>query len=273
MPELPEVETIARYLRDGKPEQPSILGRIIRNAELFWLKTLAEPDLDQFLSIVPGQKIQGVGRRGKFLKITLSQGYLFVHLRMSGDLFTRHGGQQVGVHDRLVFDLDEQVSLVFQDSRKFGRVWWVEDPDELVKNLGPEPLEDRFTPEIFGERLKKFHRQLKPLLMDQSFLAGLGNIYTDEALHLAQLHPLTISDTLTFTQAERLWKTIRQALRAGIERNGTSIDWVYRGGDYQKYLQVYRRTGEPCLRCGTPIERIVIGQRSTHFCPVCQKLK
>jgi formamidopyrimidine-DNA glycosylase len=112
---------------------------------------------------------------------------------------------------------------------------------------------------------------LKPLLLDQKFLAGLGNIYTDEALHLARLHPLLISDRIDEVQASVLLDSIRQVLDEGIQRNGASIDWVYRGGDFQNYFRVYQRTGEPCKQCGTLIERIKLGQRSTHFCPYCQQ--
>ncbi len=115
-------------------------------------------------------------------------------------------------------------------------------------------------------------RQLKPLLLDQSFIAGLGNIYTDEALHIARLHPQMLSDEVTHHQAERLWMGIRQVLLEGIRRNGASIDWVYRGGEFQNYFRVYQRTGQPCPECGTPVERIVVGQRGTHFCPVCQRV-
>jgi formamidopyrimidine-DNA glycosylase len=146
----------------------------------------------------------------------------------------------------------------------------VADPTDLFKGLGPEPLDENFGPEELYRRLQACKRQVKPLLLDQSFLAGVGNIYSDEALHLAGIHPRSASHHLSPLQAERLWGSIRQVLNEGIRLQGASIDWVYRGGDFQNHFRVYRRTGLPCPECGTVIERTVVGQRSTHFCPTCQ---
>jgi formamidopyrimidine-DNA glycosylase len=141
----------------------------------------------------------------------------------------------------------------------------------VLGNLGPEPLDsESLTPEAFHRGLVSRRRQLKPLLLDQTSIAGLGNIYTDEALHLAGLHPLTLSQTLSFEQADRLLAAIRQTLLDGIQRHGSSIDWLYRGGDFQKFFRAYSRTDQPCPQCGAPIRRILVGQRGTHFCPVCQ---
>ena len=159
---------------------------------------------------------------------------------------------------------------VFNDTRKFGRVWLTANPEEVLGKLGPEPFGRDFTPEWLHTALHSKHRQLKPLLLDQTFLAGLGNIYTDEALHLAKLHPLAASDSITAKQAEALHEAIRKVLKEGIRRNGASIDWVYRGGEFQNYFRVYDREGKPCPVCGTKIQRIIVGQRSTHFCPKCQ---
>jgi formamidopyrimidine-DNA glycosylase len=191
---------------------------------------------------------------------------------MSGDLLVEPLSALPDKHHRLVLDLEGDLRLAFNDIRKFGRVWLTSDPAEVLDALGPEPLDSAFTAQAFHQRLHTHHRQLKPLLIDQRFLAGLGNIYTDEALHTACLHPLKRSDTLTFEQTERLLSSIRQVLHDGIRRNGTSIDWVYRGGDYQKYLRVYQRHGEPCTECGTLVQRIIVGQRGTHICPNCQQL-
>jgi formamidopyrimidine-DNA glycosylase len=245
---------------------------MIRDVHVNWERSIAQPDGVSFRKRVIGQQIVGSGRRGKYLILRLSQDFLLVHLRMSGDLYVVAGHSPDGLHDRVVFMLDRDLKLIFEDSRKFGRIWLVENPESVLKNLGIEPLSDEFTPARLHALLQARRRQLKPLLLDQKIIAGLGNIYTDEALHIAGLHPLTISNKLQHKDAEHLWEAIRQALKAAIQRNGTSIDWIYRGGDYQKYLRVYKRTGEPCLNCGTPIERIVVGQRSTHFCPNCQKL-
>jgi formamidopyrimidine-DNA glycosylase len=180
--------------------------------------------------------------------------------------------QPLAPHDRLILTLDDEYRLSFNDTRKFGRVWLLDDPAPLFARLGPEPFLDEFTAEWLFSALQQKKRQLKPLLLDQSFLAGLGNIYTDEALHRARLHPLTMSGSVNAMQAFRLWESIRNVLQDGIEHNGSSIDWVYRGGGFQNYFRVYDRAGEACTTCGTPIERIVVGQRGTHFCPSCQMI-
>jgi formamidopyrimidine-DNA glycosylase len=141
----------------------------------------------------------------------------------------------------------------------------------VIGDLGPEPLSDEFTPEWLHRSLRSRRPRLKPQQLDQSFLAGLGNIYTDEALHRARLHPLRLSDTVTGAQARRLWEAVRTVLKEGIRRNGASIDWAYRGGEFQNYFRVYDRAGEPCPVCGAAIQRMVVGQRGTHICPRCQK--
>lgn len=278
MPELPEVETIARVLRDGSGDyQNSIIGCKITNAKLLWMRTLAVPGPDIFIQLVTGQKIISLTRRGKFLVFSLTDHTLLIHLRMSGDIRVEESLDNLGSirpyekHDRLALVLNNGNRMVFNDTRKFGRAWLVQDPDEVTGNLGPEPLQDGLTSEMFYGMLQGRCRQLKPLLMDQHFLAGLGNIYTDEALYLAKLHPLLLSNHLSILEADRLLVSIRQVLSEGIRRNGASIDWVYRGGDFQNHFQVYGRTGSPCPDCGAQIERLVVGQRGTHICPVCQR--
>ena len=270
MPELPEVETIARLLREGGQEQPSLLGRDILGAKVLWARTLAEPSAEEFEHRVLKQEIEDIRRRGKFLIFRLSRDWLLLHLRMSGDLLVRPSGTPPASHDRLVLELEGNIQLAFNDARKFGRVWLVSEVDTVVEQLGPEPLDEAFTVQDLYERLHATRRQLKPLLLDQTFMAGLGNIYVDEALNLAKLHPLIPANTLSQAQAGRLLESIRAVLQDGIRRNGASIDWVYRGGDFQNYFRVYQRTGQPCPDCGTPVERIVVGQRGTHFCPNCQ---
>jgi formamidopyrimidine-DNA glycosylase len=270
MPELPEVETIAHLLRQGTSSQPSLIGRHILGADLLWERTLAEPPPAEFSSRITSQVIIDIGRRGKFLRFQLSRDWLFIHLRMSGDLLVKVAGAAPQNHDRLILQLEGDIQLVFNDTRKFGRVWLVKQADRVVGSLGPEPLEESLSAEDFYQRLHAKHRQLKPLLLDQTFLAGMGNIYVDEALNLAQLHPLSPAHRLTQEQTRRLLESIRTVLRDGIARSGASIDWVYRGGDFQNYFRVYQRTGLPCPKCGTPIARIIVGQRGTHFCPHCQ---
>lgn len=272
MPELPEVETIAARLREGSQDHPKLVERRILGTELYWERTLAVPTPHEFKTSIIGQRIYDVQRRGKFLVFKLSRDDMLVHLRMSGDILVGSVKAPVAKHDRLTLDLEGDLRLAFNDTRKFGRVWLTPDPDSVLGVLGPEPLDESFRPVDFYQRLQNHRRQIKPLLLDQRFIAGLGNIYTDEALNLAELHPQVPSDLITFEQAQKLLSSIRQVLDEAIRRNGTSIDWVYKGGDYQGQLRVYQRTGKPCPRCGTSIERIVVGQRGTHFCPSCQPL-
>jgi formamidopyrimidine-DNA glycosylase len=269
MPELPEVETIARGLRH------QLVGMTITDAKVRWARTIAMPSARRFREQIRGQSVREVGRRAKFLRIRLSEQDLLIHLRMSGDLSLKEGRVKPATHDRLILSLTgrhgEPGSLVFNDTRKFGRVWLTANADEVTGGLGPEPLEESFTAEWLSDALRHRHRQLKPLLLDQTFLAGLGNIYTDEALHLAKLHPLALSDSISYRKAERLHAAIRMTLEEGIRRNGASFDWVYRGGQFQNYFRVYDREGQPCPVCGTKIRRLVVGQRGTHICPKCQR--
>ena len=272
MPELPEVETIARLLRQGVADTPGILGRKITAVQVLWARSVAQPNAPDFQARLPGQEILDIGRRGKFLLLNLTQDNLLIHLRMSGDLLVEPRSVEIAPHHRVVLEFKDGWRLAFNDPRKFGRMWLVADPLTVLGNLGPEPFDRSLDGEGLYNRLHKTRRQLKPLLLDQHFLAGMGNIYTDEALHLARLHPSMIASTVTWEQSQNLLQSMRQVLQAGIERHGTSIDWVYRGGDYQRYLRVYQRTGQPCPVCGTPVERFVVGQRSTHYCPSCQVL-
>jgi formamidopyrimidine-DNA glycosylase len=270
MPELPEVETIARSLRYGHPDIPGIVGKTITGAGIFWAKTVAEPDPTAFQNLIVGQKIQSIGRRAKYLVFSLDKDTLLVHLRMSGDLLVGPAREQLADHVRLSIKLDEDWQLAFNDPRKFGRVWLLENPTVIFDKLGPEPFDPLLTGQVFWQRLQKHKRQIKPLLLDQGFLAGVGNIYADESLHRSKIHPLSPANHLNIGQAELLLTNIRQVLDEGIRRNGASIDWVYRGGNFQNYFRVYQQTGEPCFVCATPIEKIVVGQRGTHICPTCQ---
>ena len=264
MPELPEVETFVRQLRGP------LTGRTITRATLHWPRHVATPSPRQFSRRIRGQRITAVGRRGKYLVFSLSHGSLLIHLKMSGGLTVAPAGATRDRHAHTVFHLDDGNEFRFSDTRKFGRVYLVDRPEAVTGKLGPEPLAADFTAQTLARRLAAHSRALKPLLLDQTFLAGVGNIYADEALHLAGLHPLRKSDTLSLAEARRLWRSLRRVLRQGIRLNGASIDWVYRGGEFQHQFRVYRRAGEPCLTCGRPIRRIVVGQRSTHFCPRCQ---
>jgi formamidopyrimidine-DNA glycosylase len=267
MPELPEVETIARSLK------PELVGKTILYADLYWARTLATPSPAQFKKQIAGQKILDISRRAKYIVILLETCSFLVHLRMSGDLLVRAGKIKPEKHDRLLLHLSDGKYLAFNDTRKFGRVWLTDQPEKVLGKLGPEPLEKNFTAQWLFQNLQARKRYLKPLLLDQTFIAGLGNIYTDECLHIAQLHPLAASNNVTQEQAAALHKAIRAVLKEGIRRNGASIDWVYRGGEYQNHFRVYDRDGSPCPACGTAIQKFTVGQRGTHVCPNCQRLR
>lgn len=270
MPELPEVETIARKLREGCGLEPPIVGRTILAVEIRWPRHISLPESSAFAAQAEGQTIHSIARRGKFLVLALSRDTLLIHLRMSGDLCVVSESEPLRKHDLTIFHLSGGMDLRFHDPRRFGRVWMTAEPGRVLDPLGPEPLAAEFTAARLGTMLCSRRRLLKPLLLDQTFLAGLGNIYTDEALHRARLHPLRRSDLLRPEEVARLWRGIRAALRAGIASNGASIDWVYRGGKFQNQFRAYGRAGELCRTCGGRIRRTVVGQRSTFYCPRCQ---
>jgi formamidopyrimidine-DNA glycosylase len=249
MPELPEVETIAKNLREGNGSPP-VPGRRIVSFSTDWPRHVEHPSLQSFNRRIKDREIVDVKRRGKYLVFPLDRETLLIHLRMSGDLRLAPTQDPKDRFDHTLFNLDNGWDLRFSDARKFGRVSLYADPEVILGRLGPEPLAPNFTHEQLADMLHARKRLLKPLLLDQSFLAGLGNIYTDEALHQAGLHPLR--------------------LEMGIHHNGASIDWVFRGGDFQHHFRVYKQEGEPCFNCGTKIQRTVVGGRGTHFCPHCQ---
>lgn len=265
MPELPEVETIARGLRGP------LVGRTFTGVTVLWPNSVKTP-IPQLKKRLPGQRIEAITRRGKYLQFHLSGGdTLLLHLKMSGDLLVVPATEEPDPHVRTIFDLDNRHQLRFKDTRKFGRVYLVTDPNQVVGKLGPEPLADDFSPDDFKALFGRRAGRLKPLLLNQQFIAGIGNIYADESCHLAKIDPRRQVDTLTGAELERLYHAIRQTLNAGITHKGASLDSVYRGGEFQNHFQVYSRSGEPCLTCGAEILRIVLGGRSTHFCPRCQK--
>jgi len=274
MPELPEVETIARALREGDAGRgPSVIGRTIARVTVRWPRHIARPAPAEVQRRLPGQVIQNVSRRGKYLVFQLSRDVLLVHLKMSGDLTVVRAEAAPDKHAHTVFHFADGWELRFSDTRKFGKVFVAPQAEAVTGQLGPEPLDEAFTAQRLGERLAARKRALKPLLLDQAFLAGVGNIYADESLHRAGLHPLRRSDTLKPREVRALWLAIRRSLRAGLRHNGASIDRQYRGGSFQNHFRVYGRAGAPCRACGTPIRRIVVGQRSTYFCPRCQPLR
>ncbi len=281
MPELPEVETIVRKLTRGEPVErglptyPPPVGHVITRAWTDWPRA-AYPSGNAFVRELPDHRIEAIGRRGKYIVFTLSASSLstctrlLIHLKMSGRLDVLQEGTPLDRHVHFVFALDNGYEVRFNDARKFGRVYLVSDPSEITGALGPEPLDAPFTLKAFRILMANKSGALKPLLLDQTFIAGIGNIYADEALWRAKLHPLRRAGTLSQGEVAMLYRGIRAALKDGIEHEGAAIDWVYPEGNYQDHLRVYGRTGQPCRRCRTAIQRIVVGQRGTHFCPRCQ---
>jgi formamidopyrimidine-DNA glycosylase len=275
MPELPEVETYARQLR------PHLVGRQFTYVNVFWPRTVAVPEAAKLPAQLAGQKVERVGRRGKYLRFWLDSGdQLLIHLKMSGRLRIEGAEIPPNPHDRVIFGLDNGQEMRFNNMRKFGRVYlipWRDQQCSPLQQLGPEPLGEDFTLEGFARRIEQRSGGLKPLLLNQSFLAGLGNIYVDEVLFQAHIHPERKANTLTSHEVAALYQAIRATLQQSIASLGTSFDPVYTGGlresaaTYQNYLQVYQRTGESCPRCGQTIERITMGGRGTHLCPKCQR--
>ncbi len=274
MPELPEVETIVKALREGGRGQTPIVGARVVAAEVRWHPAIVSPQPAIWAARLIGATLRDVWRRGKYLMMDWGKtGHLVVHLRMSGDLVVLLPDRPLPKHTRWLLRFADGRILAFDNPRKFGRTWLVDDPKAVVGHLGPEPLDALLTSDDFFRRLQQHRRQIKPLLMDQTFLAGLGNIYTNEALHRAGIHPQTRAHCLSRDEAARLLVAIRTVLQEGLEANGASIDWMYRGGGFQNAFRAYHRAGKPCYTCGRPIVRTIVGQRSTFFCPQCQLLK
>jgi len=264
MPELPEVETVARRLAS------QVCGKKIVAVDVRWHGSIDRPSVQFFKRDLLQRRIHSVGRRGKFLVFSIRPDlYLLAHLRMSGDFIVCNSTESMGKHVHAVISLVGGRELRFDDTRKFGRLYLVKNPQEVTGNLGLEPLSAEFSVGIFSEMLRQRKGALKPLLLKQSFIAGLGNIYVVESLWRAKLHPLTKANRLRAKDVSVLHRAIREILGEAIRRQGTDIgDSVWKAGEYR--TRVYGREGRGCLRCGTTIKRIVVGQRGTEFCPKCQ---
>ena len=270
MPELPEVEGVLRTLCDGIP---SLTGRVIQTVILLSNISISGDYGDVFQSKLEGFRFAGIRRHGKYLIFTLEGDgtgrdtlYLIVHLRMTGRLDLVEQKQAIERHTRLLLLLDGGLALRFDDPRKFGRVCLVHRPDQVTAALGPDAL--TVDAEEFAARLARHRRQIKPLLLDQTFVAGIGNIYADEILFRARIHPLTVSDTLVKRDVTRLHRALVEVLAEAVAAHGANIDGVFREGGF--VVSVYGRTDKPCPLCGTEIAKIRVGQRGTHFCPACQ---
>ena len=250
---------------------PALVGRRVLGA---WVHDPAFLGEDTpWPARVVGQRIHAVGRRGKFLLVYLEEGVLLLHLGMSGRFVALPAGEVRPRHTRWVLRLEGGWDWAFVDPRGFGRVRWVRHPWKALVHLGPEPLGPFFTPEALARRLAGRRARIKGLLLDQRFVAGVGNIYADEALHRAGLHPAREAGSLTRAEVFRLWTALRDVLREGLRHRGATLDAVYPDGGFQRVLRVYGRAGRPCYTCGAAIRRTVLAGRSAHFCPRCQPLR
>ncbi len=266
MPELPEVETTVRRLRE-----PCVGQRIV-DVTIHWARHISTPSPKQFRQRIRDQKIESITRRAKYLIFNLESSFLLIHLKMSGRLEVVDAATPRNKHDHTIFHFANGREMRFNDTRKFGKVYLVDDVDDVTGHLGPEPLEESFTTKRLGEILHAHHKPMKTFLLDQTLLAGVGNIYADESLHRAKIHPQRYSNSLKPDDVKKLWRSIRHTLNLAIKHNGSSIDWVYPQGEHQNHFRVYDRADEPCYTCGRSIRRIVMGGRSTHFCSGCQHL-
>jgi formamidopyrimidine-DNA glycosylase len=273
MPELPEVETIARKLKRD------LLNRRITGIIISWAGTITGMDSAVFIQNVQDSVICDIWRRGKYLIMEFDHGRkLVIHLRMSGRFSISKSGEQNidHKHTRVRMMLDNGLGLNFIDQRKFGRFYLVDDVDSITSILGPEPLSSDFTDEWFSLALSKRNGQIKNLLLNQRFLAGLGNIYANEALWHARIHPERRANTLNQAEIRQLHNAIIEVLQQAVKHGGTSLDdrqYMYPDGQlgaHQQHLYVYDRAGNQCERCGYDLKRIVQSQRSTYYCPVCQ---
>src|SRR6056297_4495 len=275
MPELPEVQTIVTGLNE------ILKGKTITNTYIYDDMVIGYPDKKQFIEKSKDKKIMYISRRGKYIIVNFdnNQYRLVIHLRMSGKLLYKERQEGREKHTHVVFEFNDNTDLRFNNVRKFGRLYFIED-DKFenagnIDNLGLEPLSDKFSLKLFKEMLDKRKGMIKPLLMNQEFIAGIGNIYADEALFLAEIRPDRKANNLKEKEIKALYKQLRKILRKGIKMGGTSIsDYVNALGEtgkFQKELNVYQREGQKCKICGEEIQKKKISGRSIRFCPNCQK--
>lgn len=275
MPELPEVETVRKGL------EKLVLKATIESVEVYWDRIISGPiETAEFKRILMGEKIMEFDRRGKYIIIRFNQWALVSHLRMEGKYEVEESAAPLKKHTHVVFHLADGRDLRYLDVRKFGRMTLVPIGEEFtatgIRLLGPEPTVETFDEATFYKTLQTKKRAIKPLLLDQKIVAGLGNIYVDEALFLAKIHPLRTANSLQKIEVSKLHEAIIKVLGDAVEAGGTTIrtyqNALGEAGSFQVNLSVYGKKGLPCVRCGTPIEKIKVAQRGTHFCPMCQRL-
>jgi formamidopyrimidine-DNA glycosylase len=280
MPELPEVQTVVDDLTTAGLRGLRITDIRVEWSPIIDTKVSVPSSPEEFMRQTIGRTVSSIRRRGKFIVFKfLEGGHLLVHLRMSGRLYLVNPHTAPGKHEHVRFTLSDGRELRFYEPRKFGRLYRVQQAGVVLNRLGPEPLSRQFTAEVLYQCLMAHNRLLKALLLDQHIVAGLGNIYTDEALWEAKLHPCRRSSFLSRAEAQALHRAIRKVLRSGLKHRGTSLgsgkanfhsSKHQRPGQNRRHLNVFQRTDLPCLRCKTPIQRMVVAQRGTYICPQCQ---
>ncbi|MGN1385493.1 MAG: DNA-formamidopyrimidine glycosylase [Bacillus sp. (in: firmicutes)] len=274
MPELPEVETIRRTL------EHLTIGKQIKDVTVYWPKIIKKPvEHEQFIDALKGQTIEAVGRRGKFLIFYLTDLALVSHLRMEGKYGLFPVDEEMDKHTHVLFTFTDGTQLRYKDVRKFGTMHLFLKGEELtslpLSQLGPEPLSDKFTTEYMMQNLAKTSRNIKAVLLDQTLVVGVGNIYVDESLFRAKIHPQRVASSLTEKEIERIISEVKATLAEAIEQGGSTIRTYINTqgqiGMFQQQLLVYGRNGEPCKECGNEIEKMKVAGRGTHICPSCQK--
>lgn len=266
MPELPEVETVARELRE------LIIGKTIKNIHTYWYKSFN----NQSSIPISGQVIEKIGRKGKYLSIQLTQSALIIHLRMTGQLLYNYKPDSDENHIRLKIIFTDNTTLLFIDTRKFGRIYHVNTADDILYKIGMDAIDPEMDDKLFKVLLKKSKLNIKSFLLAQDKIAGVGNIYADESLFRAGIHPASITDKIPDRKIKILHEHILSILHTAIKNMGSTIsdyrDSYGNSGNNQKFFRVYQRTGESCVNCSTPISKLKIAGRGTHFCPECQKI-
>ena len=276
MPELPEVETVRRTL------EQLVLGKKIKEVSVFWPKIIKKPEpVEQFQDALVGQTIRAVGRRGKFLIFTFDDYSMVSHLRMEGKYMLYQREDPYDKHTHVIFSFTDGSELRYRDVRKFGTMHLFEKGQEMnslpLIDLGPEPLSTDFTVEYLSGKLAKTSRKIKPVLLDQKIVVGIGNIYVDESLFRAGIHPERQASSLSDSEIKKLKEEIVATLSEAVNKGGSTIRSYINSqgqiGMFQLELYVYGRKGEACKKCGMPIQKLVVGGRGTHICPSCQVLK
>ncbi len=273
MPELPEVETVRRTLENN------ILNEIIIGAEVYYPNIIAEPVVEEFKEKIKGQQIIGMDRRGKWLIFVLNDYYLLAHLRMEGKFFIRHKGDALTRHEHVVFAFKSGNELRYNDTRKFGRMYLLDKKkafeEKPLNELGYEPWDKNLTPNYLMSRFAKKKLPIKTVLLDQSIIVGIGNIYADEILFMSHLNPLKIASELTSQECKNIIVNTSKILKEAINKGGTTIrsyessEGVH--GRFQNSLLVHNKVGQKCPDCSSEIVKIRVGGRGTYYCPNCQK--